>query len=194
MKLKVLVLSSIVAVGGAVFAPMAGASGPLPAGAGGASHVNVNAGSVDFDTGTPPTVSDFTDVTLNGAPQLTSAQIAPFGIADAQGDQTTGGWNVTIAATDLSDGSGHTIDAGNLTMVAPAVAGTFGADASTIVTLPVDYDDLAGGGTIKMAAAPADQPGGTYLVSPGPLKLYVPQDVIAATYATTVTIAVTAGP
>jgi hypothetical protein len=202
MKLKVLVLSSIVAVGGVVLAPIAGASGPIGAGPDAPkSDLTVNSNGVDFDSGSAPAVSDFTAVTLNGSPQLTSAQIDPFGIADMQGAPSgSGGWNVTIAATNLSDGT-HTIDAGNLTMVAPSVIGAFGADASTIAVNPVAYDDLHAAGTIKIADAPNTQAGGTYLVSPGPLKLYVPQDAVATAvgppavpYQTTVTIAVTAGP
>jgi hypothetical protein len=195
MKWKILVLAGVVAVGGTVLAPAAGAAGGPswssvnpPA-----SQVNVVANGVAFDDGNAPAVSDFTDVTLNGSPQLTSAQINPFGVADAQGDQTTGGWHVDVSATDLA-GSGSTIDAGNLLMVAPAVAGAFGADASTITTTPVAYGDLSGGATATIVSAPANQPGGTYLVSPGPLKLYVAQDVLADTYVTTVTVAVTAGP
>jgi hypothetical protein len=199
MKLKVLVLSSIVAVGGVVLAPVAGAAGgPIGGGPDAPkSDLTVNANGVAFDTGSAPAVSDFTDVTLNGSPQLSSAQIDPFGVADMQGDQTTGGWNVTISATDLSDGS-HTIDAGNLTMVAPAVAGTFGADPSTITETPVNYGDMSSAAAVKIVSAPVTQPGGTYLVSPGPLKLYVAQDVIKTAantpYQTTVTVAVTAGP
>ena len=52
----------------------------------------------------------FPDVTLNGAPQTVDGSTSAWR-ADATGE--TGGWKVTVASTDFTNGSGKTIDVSN---------------------------------------------------------------------------------
>ncbi len=68
----------------------------------------INAGAGPrFDTAVAtgavfPTVGNFADVTMNGTPQLTSAEIAPFTVIDDSG--TGAGWHVTLLVPDFTSG------------------------------------------------------------------------------------------
>src|SRR6476659_8171029 len=84
---KFLVLGSTALMALAAMAPAAHAD------------VLVNAGTLDFDPAGAPTIGNFDAVTLNGNPQLTSLQVAPFTIIDATG--SAAGWNVTLTVPDL---------------------------------------------------------------------------------------------
>ncbi len=57
-----------------------------------ASTLLVTAGTLDFDPAGAPVIGNYSGVTLNGTPQLTSLTIAPFTIVDATGSAL--GWNV----------------------------------------------------------------------------------------------------
>ena len=90
----------------------------------------VNAGTLDFDPAGAPTIGDFTAVTLDGTPQLTSLTVAPFTIIDSTGSAS--GWNVLLTVPDLVNG-GDTILASNVSMSAPIVTAAAGADMTGVV-------------------------------------------------------------
>jgi hypothetical protein len=188
------------------------------------TSVVVNGGTgprfdTDVPSGTFPVVNDFAPVTLNGTPQLTSAEIPPFTIIDDSG--TGAGWHVTFTLPNF-DGTAATnpavLDASGASMNAPVLrAGT--ADSAlggvyttahtdftagqTIVT--ADPGNLATGGTDAVdhgnGYAPLGIDGvthvagmGTYLISPQILKLVVPDTTIADTYTTTANFTIAVGP
>jgi hypothetical protein len=142
---------------------------------------------VDTDNGAPDAViGNFSDVTLSGAPQLSSASITPFTIIDDRG--TWAGWHVNVSVGNFSDGSGHSIAADTVVMDAPIVVGSAGSDASTFTTN--GGTDFTGVGGVKVISAPATSASaGTFLVSPLPLRVTVPQDTFAATYHSTTDVA-----
>ncbi len=153
-----------------------------------------------------PTVGNFSDVTMNGSPQLTSAVIAPFTIIDDSGTGT--GWSVTLTVPDFADAASpaHTVSAAAVEMNAPVVSagnadsamgGVWGLDninfrtgAKIVDADPADATHNGGAplgsdGTTHVAGM------GTYLVSPQILKLIVPANAVASHYSTTATIAIT---
>jgi hypothetical protein len=161
-----------------------------------------------FDTAvaggtTFPTVGNFNNVTMNGTPQLTSAEIAPFTVIDDSG--TGAGWHVTLAVPDFASAGGDVVAAAGAQMNAAVVAsGTADSplggvwsiaagDFTTAKTI-VDADPadvahnggapFASDGTTKVAGM------GTYLVSPQILKLVVPANSTAGAYTTTATLAI----
>src|SRR4051794_20637003 len=173
---RILILGSSALMALAAFAPAAHAD------------VTVNAGSLDFDPAGAPTIGNFDAVTLNGNPQLTSLQVAPFTIIDATG--SAAGWNVTLTVPDLVNG-GSTIAASQVSMTAPTVVPAAGA-SMTGVAGHASAGAFATGEKIVTAAA--TDGAGTYLVSPAILKLTVPVDALTGTYTSSAVIAVNSGP
>jgi hypothetical protein len=156
------------------------------------------AGTLDFDPPGPPTLSDFTAVTLNGSPQLSSASLTPFSVTDDTGSGA--GWKLVFKMTQLTTGA-HSLATGSVTMPAPVVA----PQAGNTATAPVVHDcngssalDTAGGCRVAVAdpAAPGDGLGspGTWLFSPKPLVLTIPNDVFVGTYSSTFTATLSTGP
>lgn len=164
----------------------------------------INAGvGPRFDTDVPgvggiyPTVNAFNDVTLNGTPQLTSANIPPFTVIDDSGSGA--GWNVTLTVPDFGNGTGaacttgstHAVAAAGVSMNAPVVtAGT--GDTSMTGVSSAAFSDFTTARKIAVATATNGQ--GTYLVSPQIVKLVVPSTAYAGAYCTQATIAITSGP
>jgi hypothetical protein len=149
----------------------------------------VSAGTLDFDPTGSPTFSVFSPVTLNGTPQLTSANITPFTVVDATG--TGAGWHVVLTVPDLVNG-GDTIAATNITMSAPVVRGAAGSDTSLLTESPVTGVGLAGGVTIVSAALTGGE--GTYLISPRILKVTVPDTAQVGTYTSAAVVTVVTAP
>jgi hypothetical protein len=164
-----------------------------------------------------PEVQNFSDVTMNGQPQLTSAVVPPFTIIDDSG--TGAGWHVTFTLPDFTDGGTNTVDASAATMnAAVMIAGTPGSDLGGMYTSSAI--DFTAGQTIVTAdpgnwalnPAPGadtvdhgngDSPVvdgvhvagmGTYLISPQIVKLVVPVNTHAATYTTTANFTISSGP
>jgi hypothetical protein len=156
-----------------------------------------------------PEVGDFGAVTLNGTPQLTSAEIAPFTVIDDGGLGT--GWKVTLRIQNFDDGvaapNTKTMSAAGVAMSPPVIAaGTSGSDlggvwgsgwtdftaARKIVHAdPADATHNGGAPTIDGV----DVAGmGTYLISPQIVKLVVPVNTKPATYSAVATIAVSQTP
>jgi len=151
----------------------------------------VGAGTLDFDPTGAPTFSVFTPVTLNGTPQLTSANITPFTIVDATG--SAAGWHVVLTVPDLTEPvSGDVIAATNVTMSAPVVTGAAGASLTGVTPAAVTGVGLASGVTIVDALATDGQ--GTYLISPRILKVTVPDTARVGTYASAAVVSVVSGP
>jgi hypothetical protein len=178
-----------------------------------------------FDTDVPggggiyPTVNDFSDVTLNGTPQLTSAVIPPFTIIDDSGDGA--GWNVLFTLPDFQGAAvlnPNVLDASGASMNAPVLrAGTPGSALGGVYTradidftggkviVRADPGNLASGGTdavdhgngyapLSIDATTHVAGMGTYLISPQILKLVVPNTTEADTYETTANFTIAAGP
>ncbi|MCU1430553.1 MAG: hypothetical protein JWL83_4553 [Actinomycetia bacterium] len=164
------------------------AAGPAMAAAG---DLVVTGGSLGFDPAGAPTVSVFAPITLNGAPQLTTASIAPFTVVDGTG--SAAGWHVNLTVGDLVN-AGSTIQASNITMAAPLVAGVAGTSPAAF-TLTA-FTGVNGAGTaVKIISAPATAASqGYFVVSPLPLKVVVPSTAIVGTYATTTVVAVVTAP
>jgi hypothetical protein len=165
-----------------------------PQAAGAAPSLVVTAGSLGFD-GSAPTFSAFNPVTLSGQPQLTSAVLDTFTVVDATGSSL--GWNAAFSMTDLVNGA-STIPVGNIIMLPPKISGA-GASNTTGFTLKGVNDGTTpltvSGTSVKIVSAPAAaNSGGTFLVSPDIIKVIVPWNAIAGTYAGTGTLTLVSGP
>lgn len=180
-----------VVIGVAVAAlALAAIAGPASAAPG---DVPVNAGTLGFDQplGTPA-FSAFTSVTLNGSPQVTSANLAPYIVTDATGSGS--GWNVTIQLSQLTNAS-HTLPMDSV----HTTAGVVKADPGTTSPAPTMSALTGANGADhaspqKLASAAVNEGMGVYLVSPKPFVLTVPANAYVGTYASTVTVAVNSGP
>ena len=148
----------------------------------------VNAGTLDFDPAGAPVIGDFSAVTLDGTPQLTSLTVDPFTIIDSSG--SAAGWNVLLTVPNLVNG-GDTILASNVSMSAPIVTPAAGADMTNVVAHASAGGFNAGEKIVTAAAASGE---GTYLVSPRILKLTVPNTALVGTYTSAGTVAVVSGP
>jgi hypothetical protein len=158
----------------------------------GATDLVVTAGTLDFDPAGAPTIGDFSGVTLNGNPQLTSLQIDPFTIIDSSG--TAAGWHVLLSMPDLDDGASHTISSDNVSMTAATVRAAAGSSLVGVTANAIPQTNALNGAGEKIVVATATNGEGTYLISPAILKLTVPADTFAATYSSTAVIAVNSGP
>jgi hypothetical protein len=145
-------------------------------------------GTLGFGPPGQPGIGDFSPVTLNGTPMLTSVSIDPFSVVDSTGSGA--GWNVVLTISDLTQG-GSVIPASRMTMAAPVVAPVSGASMTGVVG-HATRGDLSSGE--KIVTADVGEGDGAYLVSPALLTLTVPPDAIAGTYVADATIAVVSGP
>ena len=130
-----------------------------------------------------PSVSDTldsTDQTVTYAPVL--------GVVDARG--TGAGWNVTIAATTFSDGSGHSLAAGTVTGVSAAChSGSTCTAATNAITYPLTLSATAA----KVFNAAANTGLGKVDVTPT-VSVAIPGNSYAGSYTSTVTLATVSGP
>jgi hypothetical protein len=148
----------------------------------------VNAGTLDFDPAGAPVIGDFSAVTLDGTPQLTSLTVDPFTIIDSSG--SAAGWNVLLTVPNLVNG-GDTILASNVSMSAPIVTPAAGADMTGVVAHASAGGFNAGEKIVTATVAHGE---GTYLVSPRILKLTVPDTALVGTYTSAATVQVVSGP
>jgi hypothetical protein len=178
-----------------VVAALAALAGPAHADT---SQVDVSAGTSGIEV--TPQVADFTGVTLNGTPQLTSAAMDTFVVDDFSG--TAAGWNVTVAFSPLTNSAAvaphDVLPANSVTMPVPVVrqnAGTVSPVPGTLTpATPSAGLDNVGGVKIVSAAAGGGEGMGSYLFSPSPIRLTVPSDAQAGTYISTVTVTFTNTP
>lgn len=131
-----------------------------------------------------PTLTD----TLDGTDQ--TATYAPtLSVVDARGSGA--GWNITVAATSFSDGSGHTLAPGTVTSVSSAchAASTCTAATSSGITYPLTITGTAA----KFFNAASSTGLGKVDVTPS-IDVLIPGNAFAGSYTSTVTIAAATGP
>src|SRR5581483_3616628 len=104
-----------------------------------------------------------------------------LGVVDARG--TGAGWNLTISATALSDGSGHTL-AQNVSAVSSACHA-----GSTCITYPLSISTTAA----KFFSSALNTGMGKVDVTPT-IQIPIPGNSYAGTYTSTVTLATATGP
>ena len=147
------------------------------------------AGAVSLSSGSTATFSD----TLDGTDQTVTYQV-PLTVADARG--TGGGWNLTITSTTFTTGA-HTLatTASSLTGVtaacntgstctAPTNAVTFPITVPAATTAPTAVKFFNSAANTGMARSPV-----TPTISVG-----IPGNSYAGSYASTLTVAIAAGP
>jgi hypothetical protein len=177
MRHKLLIVSALMAT--ALTSAAAALAGNLTA----TATVSGTAG-VSLNLPSNPSLTD----TLDGSDQTVS--YAPvLGVVDARGGGA--GWNLQISATTFSDGSGHSLAAGQVSSVASAchAASTCTAASSSGVTYPL----TVGGTAAKFFNAAVDSGLGKLDVTPT-VDVTIPGNAFAGTYSSTVTLAATTGP
>jgi hypothetical protein len=124
---------------------------------------------------------DGTDQTVSYAPVL--------GLVDARGGGA--GWNLQISASTFSDGSGHSLAAGQVASVSAAckAGSTCTAPSSSGVTYPLTISGTA----TKFFNAALNSGLGRIDVTPT-IEIGIPGNAFAGTYTSTVTLAATTGP
>jgi hypothetical protein len=126
--------------------------------------------------------------TLDGTDQ--TASYAPLlGVVDARGSGA--GWNLTISATNFSDGGGHTLAPGTLTSVASACRA--GSTCTGATSSGITYPLTIGGTAAKFYNSALNTGLGKIDVTPT-IQVAVPGNAYAGTYTSTVTLAAVSGP
>jgi WxL domain surface cell wall-binding len=145
---------------------------------------------------TPFTANDFPNTTLTGIQQTVTTDVNPYVVTDSRGGSA--GWNLTIAASQFSDGSGHTLATGSLAMVLPPVPTTTVGNLGITPVVSASLSPIDGGTTQKIASALAVPLGGagqwTFTPLTGALVLTVPPSVTPGTYTSTITTTLSTGP
>lgn len=136
-------------------------------------------------------------LTLNGDDQTTSYSL-PIQVVDARGLAVGGGWNVTVTSTQFSDGAGH-----KFPTTASTITGvTSGCHTGSTCTLPANSVGNTNLALPAGAVAPtavkffnaATATGLGRIDANATVSVAVPANTIAATYTSTITVAVAAGP
>ena len=161
-------LVATMAIAGAAFA--LGVSGTITGTAG-----------IALDPGSAPSFTD----TLNGSDQTVTYQPG-LTVTDARG--TGAGWHLTVAATDLSDGT-HSLAQSISAVGQSCASGSTCTLPSSSVSLPVSvgtsgtsfYSSAANYGLGKVAVNPT-------------VSVAIPGNAYAGSYSSTVTFAAVAGP
>jgi hypothetical protein len=133
-------------------------------------------------------------LTLNGDDQTASYQ-SQLQVIDARGLATGGGWNLTLGATQFSDGAGHTLPTSADTISAVSSACHSGSTC-TPPTNSVSNTNLAvplTPSSSKFLNAATATGLGRVDINVN-VNVAVPANTIAATYSSTLTIAVATGP
>lgn len=131
-----------------------------------------------------PSVSstlDGTDQTVTYAPAL--------GVTDARGSGA--GWNLTVSATNFSDGAGHTLAPGTITGVAAACKA--GSSCTAASSSGITYPLTVGGTAAKFFNAAVNSGLGKFDVTPT-FSVSIPGNAYAGTYSSTLTLATVSGP
>ena len=143
-------------------------------------------------TGTPAF-----NLTLTGDDQTTSYTL-PMQIVDARGLASGGGWNVSITSTQFKDASTHTFPTSASTITS-VVAACHTGSTCTLPTNNVANTNLAvpAGVTAPTAVKflnAANVTGLGRIDVNATVSVAVPANTIAATYSSTITVAIAAGP
>lgn len=132
--------------------------------------------------------------TLNGDDQTASYQ-AQLQVVDARGLATGGGWNLTITSTQYSDGAGHTLPATASTITSVS-AGCHSGSTCTVPTNSASNSNVAlpiSPTTAKILNAATATGLGRIDVGVN-VTVGIPANTIAASYTSTLTVAIAAGP
>jgi hypothetical protein len=133
-------------------------------------------------------------LTLNGDDQTSTYQ-AQLQVVDSRGLAVGGGWNLTIGASQFSDGAGHTLPSTAQT-ISSVTSGCHSGSTCTVPTNNVSNTSLAvptSPSTTKFLNAATATGLGRIDVNVN-ASVAVPANTIAATYSSTITVAVVAGP
>lgn len=143
-------------------------------------------GTAGISLGLPsnPSISS----TLDGTDQ-TASYSPVLGVVDARG--TGAGWNLTISATDFSDGSGHTLLPGTVTAAAQACHS--GSSCTAATSSGITYPLTITGTAAKFFNAATSTGLGKVDVTPT-IQVSIPGNAYAGTYTSTVTLAAATGP
>jgi len=147
---------------------------------------------------TPANVS-LSTVTLDGSDKIsTSPYTSNAWVAeDARG--TGAGWNVTIEATDFSDGASHTIDISEpdqefrIQIANANITVIYGNTKPTSSVTSMTAIPTAGGIPLKIVSAALNAGMGRYNIPPA-FELMVRAETVAAIYTSTITVAINTGP
>jgi hypothetical protein len=131
----------------------------------------------------------FPNVTLNGASQTVNG-ITTAWRADATGE--TGGWKVTVASTDFSNGSGKTIAVSNFEICLLDTKIVLVSGNTKPTSTQTTFAALSGT-SLKIASAAAGNGNGVYDMTPD-FRLTVPAETYAGDYTATVTVDISVGP
>jgi hypothetical protein len=147
------------------------------------------AGSVSLSAGATASFSD----TLDGTDQTVTYQL-PLTVVDARG--TGGGWNMTVTSTQFTTGT-RTLatSASSMTTVASACnAGSTCTSPTNALTLPIAVPaGVTAPTAVKFFNSAANTGMGAFTVTPT-VSVTIPGNAYAGSYASTVTIAIAAGP
>ncbi len=138
-----------------------------------------------------------TTTTLNGLDQTTTSASGSNSWTAADATGSGNGWNLTIEATDFSDGGSQAIDidAGDQAFQIQLLDGNVGVTAgntqptSSVGTLT----SMASGTPLKFLSAAAGDGMGTYTLAPN-FSLMLPAELYAGTYTSTITVTIVSGP
>jgi WxL domain surface cell wall-binding len=177
MKQRIFLILAVSAA--ALAAATAGLAGTLQATAtvGGTAGVSLNLPA-------NPAISS----TIDGTDQ--TASYSPIlGIVDARGNGS--GWNLTISATNFSDGSGHTLAPGTVTAAAQACHS--GSSCTAATSSGISYPLTVSGTAAKVFNAALNTGMGKIDITPT-VEVAIPGNAYAGTYTSTLTLAATTGP
>jgi len=124
---------------------------------------------------------DGTDQTVTYAPML--------GVVDARGAGS--GWNLTVSATNFSDGAGHTLSPGTITGATQICHA--GSSCTAATSAGITYPLTVGAVASKFFNAALNTGLGKIDVTPT-FSVSIPGNAYAGTYTSTVTLAATTGP
>ncbi len=159
-------------------------------GAAGGTHLPVDwsvlttTGTLEFQPGSNQTMNA---LSLSGSDTSASGTLGALLVRDSRG--TSGGWSVTVAATDfvLTTDPTQMISASGLSVpAAPAVTVVSGSSPPTAFA-----GSLAGAG-LQLLSAAAGTGAGEYQLAPA-LELIVPAETISGTYSATITETIMSG-
>jgi hypothetical protein len=169
------------------------------------TSITIQGGTLDYTT--PFTAGDFPTTTLNGLPQLVTANVNPYIVNDATGSGS--GWNLALSATQFTCTTSGTcgttkFPAGSLRVAQLAVPST---DVGNLASLPIINPlsgllgiDTAVGTTYKIIqsgalAGPLLGTGRWTFTPPvGGLAVTVPASTNPGTYTSTITSTLSSGP
>jgi hypothetical protein len=177
MRQRITIISIVAAV--ALIASTAALAGTLTA-----TATLTGTAGVSMNLPSNPSISS----TLDGTDQ-TASYSPVLGVVDARG--TGAGWNLTISATDFSDGSGHTLAPGTVTAAAQACHS--GSSCTAATSSGITYPLTISGTAAKFFNAAVSTGLGKVDVTPT-IQVAIPGNAYAGTYTSTVTLAAATGP